>query len=49
MSLSEIVKTIKSVNVKTQTINTVYEKKYQENAELKININKLYTQIQKQS
>ncbi|KAE9527890.1 hypothetical protein AGLY_012714 [Aphis glycines] len=49
MSLSEIVKKIKSLNVKTQTIYTVYEKKYQENAELKININKLYTQIQKQT
>jgi len=49
MSLPEIVKAIKSLNVKTQTVYKIFEKQKQENTELKISLRRLHTQIQKQS
>ncbi|XP_050056795.1 uncharacterized protein LOC114120697 isoform X2 [Aphis gossypii] len=47
MSLSEIMKSIKRLNVRTLIISKLIDKKKKENIELKISINKLNTKIQK--
>jgi len=49
MSFFEIMKTIKTLSVKTQKNSKLFEKKNQENMKLKISLNILKTQIQKQS
>jgi len=49
MSLSEIMRSIKSLNLKTLTISKIIDKKRKENVELKISLNRLNTKIQKQS
>lgn len=49
MSLSEIMKSIKSLNVKTLIISKMIDKKRKENIELKISLNRLNTKIQKKS
>lgn len=47
MTLSEIMKGIKSLNV-PQKFSKIFEKKNQENVELKVSLYRLYTKIQKQ-
>jgi len=49
MSLSEIMKSIKRLNVRTLIISKLIDKKKKENIELKISLNKLNTKIQKKS
>lgn len=49
MSLTEIMKSIKSLNIKTLTISKVIDKKKIEIMELKISYNRLITNMHKQS
>lgn len=49
MSLSEIMNKIQSAYVETQKVSKIIEKKNQESYEMKVSLNRLNIQIEKQS